>query len=100
MHFLFARVNDLRFQCDFSGVVAAISQEFRLCSNLGAILRQFFTKLNHKGSIGTFCQTGFQFVFVWSWLIQTKSKGAYGRLEDKVLKRYQNNILVKLLSVN
>ena len=29
-----------------------------------------------------------------------KSKGAYGRLVDKVLKRYQNNILVKLLSVN
>ena len=29
-----------------------------------------------------------------------QSKGAYGRLVDKVLKRYQNNILVKLLSVN
>ena len=29
-----------------------------------------------------------------------ESKGAYGRLVDKVLKRYQNNILVKLLLVN
>ena len=29
-----------------------------------------------------------------------ESKGAYGRLVDKVLKRYQNNILVKFLSVN
>ena len=31
---------------------------------------------------------------------EKKSKGTYGRLVDKVLKRYQNNILVKLLSVN
>ena len=58
--------------CDLSQLVAAISQEFRTCSKIDAILRRFFTKLNHhKGPHGRFCDAGFQFVFVWLWLIQT-----------------------------
>ena len=43
-----------------------------MCSKIDAILRLFFTKLNHKGPHGRFCDAGFQFVFVWLWLIQTK----------------------------
>ena len=52
-------VNQLRFRrdfsCDLSQLVAAISQEFRPCSKLDAILRRFLTKLNHKGPLGRFC---------------------------------------------
>ena len=40
------------------------------------------------------------FCFVFFFFVHKKeSKGSYGQLVDKVLKRYQN-ILVKLLSVN
>ena len=56
-----------------SAIIAAISQEFRTCSKLDAILRRFLTKLNHKGPLGRFYHAGFQFVFVWLWLIQTKN---------------------------
>ena len=73
-NFKIARVNQLRFQRDFSAIVAAMSQEFRTCSKLDAILRRFLTKLNHKGPLGRFCYAEFQFVFVWSWLIQTLKK--------------------------
>ena len=75
--FKIVRLNQLRFQryfsCDLSQLVAAISQEFRTCSKIDAILRRFLTKLNHKGPLGGFCDAGFQFVFVWLWLIQTKN---------------------------
>ena len=76
-NFKIARLNQLRFQrdfsCDLSQLVAAISQEFRTCSKIDVILRRFFTKLNHKGPHRRFCDAGFQFVFVWLWLIQKKT---------------------------
>ena len=48
-NFKIARVNRLRFQPDFSAIIAATSQEFRTCSKLDKILRRFLTILNHKG---------------------------------------------------
>ena len=68
----YARVNRLRFQPDFSAIIAATSQEFRTCSKLDEILRRFVTILNHKRPLGRFCYAGFHFLFVWLWLIRTK----------------------------
>ena len=64
-NFEIARVNRLRFQRDFTAIVAALSQEFRTCSKLDAILRRFLTKLNHKGPIGRSCHAGVKFFFCY-----------------------------------
>ena len=55
-----------RFQCKLS---PQYRKSFERARNL---MRRFLTKLNHKGPFGRFCHAGFQFVFVWLWLIQTK----------------------------
>ena len=49
-NFKIARVNRLRFQRDFSAIIAAISQEFRTCSKLDTILRRFFDKIESQGT--------------------------------------------------
>ena len=60
-NFKIARVNHSAILARFS----AISPRYRG--------RRFLTKLNHKDPSGSFFHAGFQFVFVWLWLIQTKN---------------------------
>ena len=43
-----------------------------ISARFSAISRRFLTKLSHKDPSGGFFHAGFQFVFVWLWLIQTK----------------------------
>ena len=53
-NFQIARVNHLQFRCDFSCDLSqldtVISQEFRMCSKLDAILWRFLTKVASQGT--------------------------------------------------